>query len=213
MDIASEDIIKLLLAIFVGGLVGAEREYRDKAAGFRTMIFICVGSALFTMFSLKIARPTSDPARIAAQIVSGVGFLGAGTILRESGRQVIGLTTAATIWLVAALGMGIGDGEYEITLLGTGFVLVVLWVFPYFERWIDNHRHTDIYEIVCSYAPGRYEEIEALFHECGLTAFERKRGKKGDDMIVVWEVRGTPRSHTELSARLYAHPAVKEFHV
>jgi putative Mg2+ transporter-C (MgtC) family protein len=213
MEIAAEDIVKLLLAILVGGIIGVEREYRDKAAGFRTMIFICVGSTLFTMFSIEMARPTTDPARIAAQIVTGVGFLGAGAIMRGTGGHVVGLTTAATIWLVAALGMGIGDGEYGTTLLGTAFVLVVLWIFPLFERWIDNRRHTDTYEIVCAFAPGRYEELETMFRECGLNAFERKRSKSGENMVVAWEARGTPHSHAELSERLFAHPDVKEFHV
>ena len=96
----SEDIFKILLAIGIGGAIGLEREYRDKAAGFRTLIFICVGATLFAMLSSKLAGDR-DPTRIAANIVSGVGFLGAGVILRDGGR-VVGLTTAATIWLVAA---------------------------------------------------------------------------------------------------------------
>ena len=91
-----EFLIKLGAALLVGGLVGAEREYRDKAAGFRTIIFITVGATLFTMFSTVIAGEENDPARIASNIVTGIGFLGAGAIMRESGR-VAGLTTAATI--------------------------------------------------------------------------------------------------------------------
>lgn len=102
-----ENLIKLGMAVLVGGIVGAEREYRDKAAGFRTIILITVGSAMFTIFSMSM-----DPGftRIAANIVTGIGFLGAGAIVREHGR-VGGLTTAATIWLAAALGMGIAGGE------------------------------------------------------------------------------------------------------
>ncbi|MCX6025184.1 MAG: MgtC/SapB family protein, partial [Chloroflexi bacterium] len=106
MTLATEDIVKLLLAIFNGGLIGAEREFRDKAAGFGTLIFICVGATLFTMFSMR-SRPSGDPSRVAANIVSGIAFLGAGVILREGGR-IMGLTTASTIWLAAALGMGLG---------------------------------------------------------------------------------------------------------
>jgi putative Mg2+ transporter-C (MgtC) family protein len=213
MDIAFEDIIRLLLAILVGGLIGAEREYRDKAAGFRTMIFICVGSTLFTMLSLKIARPTSDPARIAAQIVSGVGFLGAGAILRDTGGRVMGLTTAATIWLAAALGMGIGSGEYEVTLAGAGLILVVLWLFPFVEGWIDNRRHTETYEIVCTFAPDRDKELAALFRECDLRVHTCKRGKTEGNLITTWEVRGSPADHHGLIEKLLAHPDVKEFRV
>jgi putative Mg2+ transporter-C (MgtC) family protein len=211
LELASEDIIKLLLAVLIGGLIGAEREYRDKAAGFRTMIFICVGSTLFTMYSLKLAKNT-DPERIAAQIVTGVGFLGAGIILRDTGGRVAGLTTAAMIWIAAALGMGIGGAEYSITLLAAVLVWIILWGFPSIERRIDNRRRTGICEITCTYAPGRFEELEKLVHDCGLRAFELKRGKAGDYLVVMWEVRGSPHSYIELTERLFAHPDVKEFH-
>lgn len=103
MTLFPEDFIQLLLAIFIGGLIGAEREYRDKAAGFRTIMLICVGATIFTNFSVKLGGDM-EPTRIAASIVTGVGFLGAGAILRGS-RHVTGLTTASTIWLAAALGV------------------------------------------------------------------------------------------------------------
>ncbi len=139
MFILPEDVIKLLLAVLVGGLVGAEREFRDKAAGFRTIILICVGAALFTMFSLKLGGDM-DPVRIAANIVSGVGFLGAGAIMRAGGR-VLGITTASTIWLAAALGMGIGGGYYLLSGAAAGIILIVLWILPALERLIGNTRH------------------------------------------------------------------------
>ena len=110
-------LIKLAAAVLVGGLIGAEREFRDKAAGFRTIIFIALGSTLFTVFSSLLAGQENDPARIAANIVTGIGFLGAGAIMRDGGR-VAGLTTAATIWLTAALGMGIGSGRILLASLG-----------------------------------------------------------------------------------------------
>ena len=95
MILNPEDILKILLAVIAGGLIGIEREFRDKAAGFRTLIFICTGACLFTILSAKLAP--NDSVRIAANIVTGVGFLGAGVILRDGGK-VIGLTTAAMIW-------------------------------------------------------------------------------------------------------------------
>lgn len=212
MDIAFEDIGKLLLALLIGGLIGAEREYRDKAAGFRTMIFICVGSTLFTMFSLKIAH-TSDPARIAAQIVTGVGFLGGGAILRDTGRRVMGLTTAATIWLVAALGMGVGAAYYEVAGTAAALVLVVLWFFPTVERWIDNARHNETYEIVTAITPGLFENLDALFQECGLQVHKRTRTKSSSRMISTWQVRGSPQAHGRLAEKLFAHEDVQEFRV
>src|SRR5215470_1956057 len=127
-----DDLVKVLLAVGVGGVIGLEREFRAKAAGIRTLIFICVGATLFTLLSAKLAGG-NDPTRISANIVSGVGFLGAGVILRDRGR-VIGLTTAATIWLVAALGMGLGSGQYALVLSVTVIMLLVLWGFPVLAR-------------------------------------------------------------------------------
>src|SRR6478752_5046840 len=104
MSIQEEMILKLLLVIAVGGVIGVERELRSKSAGFRTMILICLGSFLFTTFSMVVSHVSPD--RIASNIVTGIGFLGAGVIFHSDNR-VNGITTAATIWAVAALGMGI----------------------------------------------------------------------------------------------------------
>ena len=128
------EIIRLLFAVFIGGLIGIERELHYKAAGFRTMMLICVGSALFTMFSIRIGGP-SDPARIAAQIVTGVGFIGAGVILHEKG-EVRGITTAASIWAAAALGIGIGAGYLLFAGIATALLLFVAAALPWFERRI-----------------------------------------------------------------------------
>jgi putative Mg2+ transporter-C (MgtC) family protein len=135
-----DDLYKILLAVAVGGAIGFERELRHKAAGLRTVIFICLGATLFTIMSLRLAvGEEADMTRIAAGIVTGVGFLGAGAILQR-GTEVLGLTTAATIWLVAALGMAIGAGEFALSLAVTALTLVVLSLFPAFERWIDRFR-------------------------------------------------------------------------
>ena len=211
MTLLPEDIIKLLLAILIGGLIGAEREFRDKAAGFRTIIFICVGATLFTIFSLKLGGD-KDPARIAANIVSGVGFLGAGAIFRGTER-IVGLTTASTIWLAAALGMGIGGGHFLVSGFAAGIVLIVLWAFPRIEAWIDNLRHIRTYEVVCPIAPGSFEKLESLFTDCGLRVSSRKRIKSGEDMICTWHVYGSPKDHDRLVEKLFAHAEVKEFKV
>src|SRR6476660_9386016 len=106
-----EMLFRLLVVIIIDGLIGMEREYRSKSAGFRTMILICLGSFLFTTFSKFISDVSPD--RIASNIVTGIGFLGAGVIFKSDSR-VNGITTAATIWAVAALGMGIATGEYTL---------------------------------------------------------------------------------------------------
>jgi len=208
MAILPEDIIKLLIAILVGGLIGAEREFRDKAAGFRTIIFICVGATLFTMYSLKIGG-VEDPVRIAASIVSGVGFLGAGAIMRGEGR-VIGLTTAATIWLSAALGMGIGGGYYFLSCAAGFIILIVLWFFPTLEGWIDDIRETKVYQITCSIDRAKFAQLEETFRQCNLRV-EGQKHKRGDEMFCTWVASGSPKNHARLAELLFDDAAVKEF--
>jgi len=137
---------RLLLAAGLGAALGLEREYRQKPAGLRTNILIAVGSALFTIMSASIAQGGADPGRIAAQIVTGIGFLGGGAIMRNRD-TVHGMTTAATIWVNAAIGVAAGTGQYALATFAAALTLVVLVVLPpietYFERragWRDRHR-------------------------------------------------------------------------
>jgi putative Mg2+ transporter-C (MgtC) family protein len=196
MSLFTEDLIKVLLAILAGGAIGLEREFRDKAAGFRTLIFICVGATLFTIFSLRIGG-NGDPGRIAAALVSGIGFLGAGVILRHGGR-VIGLTTAATIWFIAALGMGFGAGEYALSLVMTGIGLVVLWIFPALEHWIDNIREEREYEVGFTYRLEKAAFLETHFHKLGLRILDKKKHKTGNQMICTWKTIGPPANHERM---------------
>lgn len=137
---------RLLLAAGLGAAVGLEREYRRKPAGLRTNILIAIGSALFTILSLAMTEGTGDHSRVAGQIVTGIGFLGGGAILRNRD-TVHGMTTAATIWVNAAIGIACGTGQYAIATVTTALTLVVLVVLPpiemYFEKragWPDRHQ-------------------------------------------------------------------------
>ncbi len=208
MAIEAHVLIKIGLAILVGGLVGAEREYRDKSAGFRTMIFICLGAALFTMHSITIGI-TRDQARIAAAIVSGVGFLGGGAIMR-GGMNVKGLTTAATIWLTAALGMGIGSGHYDVSLPAAAAVLVVLWFFPLIESWIDSLRTSRVYEAVAALDGETMHEIESIFANAGLNVFPKTRHKKGGKLVYSWFVTGAPGRHQVAVNKILTAEGVEE---
>jgi putative Mg2+ transporter-C (MgtC) family protein len=129
----------LLLATVLGATIGLEREITGKEAGLRTMMLICIGSALLTELSISMASG-SDPTRISAAIVSGIGFLGAGVIITDRGR-VRGLTTAATIWVVAAIGIACGGGQYVEAIGTTVLVLVVLVPLRWWERRIPASRH------------------------------------------------------------------------
>ena len=121
MDISYTDILKIAIAFALGALLGIEREYRNKPAGFRTLIMITVGATVFTILSYRINSSTPD--RIAANIITGIGFIGAGVIFKE-GMKVSGMTTAATIWMAAAVGMAVGYGAYY---LAGGVTLVMLF--------------------------------------------------------------------------------------
>jgi putative Mg2+ transporter-C (MgtC) family protein len=132
-----DDLLRLAVAAGLGGLIGFERELRDREAGFRTHILVCVGSALFTIVSAYGFRGflnsgdaviRADPTRIAAQIVTGIGFLGAGAIIRQ-GLSVRGLTTAATLWVAAAIGLASGAGYYSGAVIATVVTLLALWPF------------------------------------------------------------------------------------
>lgn len=133
-----ELIQRLLLAALCGGVLGFERELKQKSAGLRTNMLISVGAALFTLMSYELADGfTADPTRVAAQIVTGIGFLGAGAIMRtEAGVQ--GLTTAATIWVNAAVGVAVGGGEFHLALIATAVTLGVLLLLNPLERIIDR---------------------------------------------------------------------------
>lgn len=135
----SQLLTRLLLAAGLGALIGIEREWNQKAAGLRTNTLIAVGSALFTLMSTELSGvPGADPTRVASQIVTGVGFLGGGAILR-TGLSVKGLTTAAIIWVNAAIGMAAGAGRYRLAALGALTTLVVLRALLPIERRIERH--------------------------------------------------------------------------
>lgn len=133
-----EILLKLGIALAIGTIIGAEREYKNKSAGLRTLILICLGSTLFTIISYTLGAE-SETGRIASNIVTGIGFLGAGAIMRE-GLTVTGLTTASSIWVTAALGMSVGAGQYALALSGTVIVLAVLTLFGFIQPVLERYR-------------------------------------------------------------------------
>lgn len=210
MDIFTENLIKLGIAILVGGIIGAEREFRDKAAGFRTLILITVGSTLFTIFSASM-DPGFTRTRIAANIVTGIGFLGAGAIIREHGR-IGGLTTAATIWLSAALGMGIGAGEINFVLIATFAILVILLVFPRLEIWIDHIRESRTYRItVATSSVQAIDAIHQALESYGLQVYEHHQSKIGPTIVGTWHTIGAPKNHEKFVSTMLKDTQIEEF--
>ena len=137
----SDAILRLALAAALGGAIGLEREYHHKPAGLRTNMLIALGSALFSILSVELGAGAGSPDRIAAQVVTGIGFLGAGAILR-SGENVHGLTTAATIWVNAAIGMAAGLGSYVVAAGAAMLTLTVLAIVPFIERRFEERGGT-----------------------------------------------------------------------
>ena len=201
-------LLRLLMVIIIGGLIGAEREYRSKSAGFRTMILICLGSFLFTTFSKYVSEASPD--RIASNIVTGIGFLGAGVIFKSDNR-VNGITTAATIWAVAALGMGIADGAYYLVFASTIVVMASLLLLTKLEIVIDRINQSHTYKIISPYKEDLFKEYEDLFKECNLVYKRVKRTKSGDNIIGIWHVQGSEKNHNRFTKRMLHHPEVKEF--
>lgn len=200
-----EDIGKLLLAMVLGGLIGAEREYRSKSAGLRTTILICVGSALFTI----VSRRFSDDDRIAANIVNGIGFLGAGIIFRQE-TSVKGLTTAATIWAVAAIGMAVGGGFYDLAVGGFLVIGTTLLILPLLASRIARISMARQYRIVTTFRNKTLTQYEKLFEECGLHPQRQHQQRIGSDLIGRWRVSGSEKAHERCIQRLLNDPEVKE---
>ncbi|GAB3795861.1 MgtC/SapB family protein [Spirosoma humi] len=207
MNFAQEDLIRLGVSLVIGGLIGAEREYHGKSAGLRTMIMICVGSALFTMISGRVGG-TGD--RIAANIVNGIGFLGAGIIFRENNR-VKGLTTAATVWAVSALGMCVGAGHYDIALVGFVFILGSLLLLVNLANGIHKLNQTRDYKIVTAFHNKTLKQYEELFEEFGLKSTRNQQQRIGTEIIGNWRVSGSEQNHEKCIKRLLTDPEVKEF--
>jgi len=210
MTFNPDHFYRLAMALFVGGIIGAERERHKKAVGLRTLILISMGSALFTILSYRIGFDNNnEPGRIAANIVSGIGFIGAGVILEERGR-VTGLTTAATIWLTAALGMAAGVGEYILSAGGAIMALIVLMLFTRFEEYLEISSETRTYQITTKISWDKYKELKSQFKNNNLSIQNYKQEKKDDEMICTFEVYGPTKRHDKLVQKLLGDKQIKE---
>jgi len=203
-----ELLLQLLLAMLLGGAVGLEREMSGKPAGLRTNILICVGATLFTELSVQLALGRGDPARVAAQILPGIGFIGAGTILHARG-SVTGLTSAATIWVVAAIGMALGAHAY-VEALGTALlVILVLHGLGRVERVLaraSTHSHLVIHT---SDEATAMNDLEALVRRTGLEIERVASRRENVDLVVEFELRGPKRLHDQVLIGVLHHPGVR----
>lgn len=156
-------ILRISLAFVLGGLIGMERESMNRPAGFRTHILVCVGSALVMYTNILLSADylgeiPIDPGRIGAQVVSGIGFLGAGTIIKE-GLSVKGLTTAASLWVVACIGLSVGSGYYLLSIFTTIFILLILQTFGWLEAKVNKHKREALFYIEIDNMPGQIGKL------------------------------------------------------
>jgi putative Mg2+ transporter-C (MgtC) family protein len=211
---------RLFLAAAIGGLIGLEREIRGKPAGLRTNLLICMGATLLMELSIGVAGmaggirtpdgtlTVGDPGRIAAQIVSGIGFLGAGTILQARG-SITGLTTAATIWVVAAIGMAVGARAYVEAIAAAVMVGISLVVLARVEDELIRRRRGQRYSMTLDPAPDLLEAVEAAFRDQGLQIETESVEKTAESFEAVFEVTGPLRRHGPVVRALVAQPGVR----
>jgi putative Mg2+ transporter-C (MgtC) family protein len=182
-------VLRLFLAIILSGLIGIERESVRRPAGFRTHILVCVGSTLVMLVGIYIFEKykyetTLDPVRLSAQVISGIGFLGAGTIIRD-GSTVKGLTTAAGLWAVACIGLAIGAGFYLAAILTTVLVFITLLIFSNVEKYIKQRRNYIRVKLLITNKPGQLGKIGQVLGEINVNIVSIEFDSDSDDLVVV----------------------------
>jgi putative Mg2+ transporter-C (MgtC) family protein len=188
MQVSTEDFIKIAVSIVLGAFLGLEREYRSKAAGFRTMTMISLGACLFTIVSRFMGAPGS-PDRIASNIVQGIGFLGAGVIFKENG-SISGLTTATAIWVASAIGMTVGVGNYSLAAATTLGALVVLAGFEYIQKFVDSLNQYRSYKMTFHAETLKSRQLEDDFKRMGIGFTKVKESRDRDQVTACYELRG-----------------------
>ena len=201
-------LTRLIVAAILGGLIGLEREFKHRAAGLRTNMFICFGAAMFTLLSERLAGVPSDSARIAAQIIPGIGFIGAGSILHTRGLTT-GLTTAATLFVVASVGMAAGGGLYLTAMFGTGLVLVALFVLGHLEESFNIKLLLSSYEVSGASVEEITNEVNRILEGHHRMMQNMLSGNTGQHIRMQFDVEGCHREQKELLQQLKASAVLR----
>jgi len=201
--IVSSSLVRLLLAAILGGLIGLERELKHRAAGLRTNMFICFGAALFTILSRGLAAEPSDYTRIAAQIIPGIGFIGAGSILHTRGLTT-GLTSAATLFVVASVGMAAGGGLYVTAMFATGLVLLTLFFLGHLEETFNVKLLMASYEVTGASVEEISNEVNRILEGRHRMMQNVATGNTGQHIRMQFDVEGCNRDQKELFRQLKA---------
>jgi len=204
-NIDSQDLIKVGVAILCGAMLGFERQYKNKTAGFRTIIVICLGATLYTMVAQKNGLLSN------MNIVTGIGFIGAGVIFKD-GFSVNGLTTAAVIWISAAIGMVVGAGSYLLALIATVVILFILVLFHLLEDYVDKIHHERILSLV--FDSGNHDNLQVIqdmIKNQHLDSKVRHVGKKDGCLEAIVVVIGHKKHIRKLDDILLKMPQLKAF--
>jgi putative Mg2+ transporter-C (MgtC) family protein len=204
-------VARLLLAGILGGAIGLERELKNRPAGLRTNMFICFGAALFTLLSSSLAAEKSDYTRIAAQIIPGIGFIGAGTILHTRGLTT-GLTTASTLFVVAAVGMAAGGGLYLTSVFAAAMVLVALFALGHLEETFNLKLLLTSYEVTGTSVEGVSVEVSRILELTHRMMLNVESANAGNHIRLQFDVEGCNREQQELLGRLKASPVFGAVH-
>lgn len=208
LSFITEDYVKILISMVAGSIIGAEREYKSKNAGFRTITLITIGATLYTLLSKHIA--VGEDFHIVGNIVVGVGFLGAGAIFKD-GSNVSGITTAATIWISAAIGMAIGAGEYSFAFLTLITELTILLGFSGIQSVIDNRNAEKYYKISIKNQSNAYVFIKKIIKECKLKSRQVNVSKVDGKLRYTFKISGGVDKHQQLVSLLAASDEILSF--
>lgn len=198
---AGNSLFRLVLAAFLGGLIGLERELKHRPAGLRTNLFICFGAAMFTLLSQRLAPEHSDATRVAAQIIPGIGFIGAGMILHTRGLTT-GLTSAATLFVVASIGMAAGGGLYLTSIFATGAVLIALFALGHLEETFNLKLLTTSYEVTGGSVDEITNEVNRILEQDHRLMQNVATSSTGTHVRMQFDVEGSHREQKDLLRRL-----------
>jgi len=204
--VLSSTLARLLLAAILGGIIGLERQLRRRPAGLRTNMFICFGAAMFTVLSRQLASVESDSARIAAQIIPGIGFIGAGSILHARA-SVQGLTTASTLFVVAGIGMAAGGGLYLTACFATVIILMALVVLGRMEATFSLKTFATTYEVTGRNVDGMLREVNRILESEQLNLHSVHIANADPDFRMVFSVDGERDQQSVFSIRLHESTA------
>jgi len=206
--VVGNSLTRLLLAAILGGAIGLERELKNRAAGLRTNMFICFGAALFTLLSRSLAAEPSDYTRIAAQIIPGIGFIGAGSILHTRGLTT-GLTSAATLFVVASVGMAAGGGLYLTAVFSTGMVLLALFFLGHLEETFNLKLLVSSYEVTGTSVEEISHEVNRILESHHRLMQNVNAGDTGEHVRLQFDVEGCNREQRQLLQQLRASKTLR----